>query len=110
MSHAEPVGQLTEIERVTLQAVEAAERGDWDRVEACVERRGALMETGSLSVQTRDRLVMWDARVSELAEQARTAIGVLLMEAGQTRRKLQQLHQGQAGSDSGMSPLVTIRA
>lgn len=110
MSHDESGLQPGELERLTLQAVYAAERGDWDTVEACVERRGVLIQSRVLSRGARDRVLALDVRLIELAAQAKTAIGVLLMEAGQTRRKLQQLQQGHTGSDPGGSRLVTIRA
>jgi hypothetical protein len=107
-SHASERG--TEIEQLTLQACRAAEQGDWDAVVCCVNRRGELLADGPLPLASPDRLKQLDGRIHALAETAKTAVAAKLLEAGQTRRRLQQLRERAAGPESTASRLMNVRA
>ncbi|HEX2055326.1 MAG TPA: hypothetical protein VHF07_02460 [Nitrospiraceae bacterium] len=99
-----------EIEALTNRACRAAEQGDWDEVERCVIRRGHLLDqTGAAPVGTH-HLVELDLHIQTLAMAARTAVGALLMELGQTRRNLRQLQQGNAGQESERTRLMNLTA
>lgn len=100
----------SEFERVTLQACRAAEQGDWDAVVCCVNRRGELLVDGPLPLASPARLLELDRRIHALAETARAAMAAMLLEAGQTRRKLQQLRERAAGPESATSRLMNVRA
>lgn len=105
--HASQIGK--EFEQLTIEACRAAEQGDWDAVARCVNRRGELLADGPLPLASPDRLMMLDAKIHASAMTARTAVGAMLLEAGQTRRRLQQLQEGAAGPESAMSRLMNVR-
>ena len=64
----------TEITALTVQACRAAEQGDWDQVEQCVTRRGALLDQASASPSAAVHLVELDLRIQALGTAAQTGL------------------------------------
>jgi hypothetical protein len=98
-----------EVESLTIQAWRAAEQGDWDTVEQCVNRRGALLEQAGLPALPVERLVALDRRIQASALAAKAAVAAILMELAQTKRNLRRLH-GETGSSPEPSRFMNITA
>jgi hypothetical protein len=77
-----------ELETLSREALDAAERGRWDRVEACYQRRGRLFATTTPSPLLAQRLRDLDRMVAERARIAKAAVEQLMAEATATRRRL----------------------
>ena len=101
---------VEELEALTVQACRAAEQGDWDRVERCVNRRGELLEERAVPPALSVRLVALDTQIRMLAMTARTAVETILVELGQTRRNLRQLQQGTMGREPERSRFMNVKA
>jgi hypothetical protein len=101
---------VEELEALTVQACRAAEQGDWDQVERCVNRRGRLLEERAVPPVSSDRLVALDTQIRMLAMTARTAVETILVELGQTRRNLRQLQQGNMRREPERSRFMNVKA
>ncbi|MCI1278843.1 MAG: hypothetical protein LKG23_07660 [Nitrospira sp.] len=90
------------IERLTIQALEAARAGDWDQVDACYSARGISLAACMLDRTFAQRLLSMDEEVRKAIVVAQAGISGLLAEAAQVKRHLRQLREnsGQLASDS----------
>lgn len=92
------------IELLTTQALEAAQAGDWDRVDACYEARGIKLAACSIDRAHAQRLVAMDEQVREAIVVAQAGLSCLLADASQARwhlRQLRKIHgQGETGHGS----------
>lgn len=90
------------IEQLTIQALEAARAGDWDRVDACYNARGISLAAYAPDRTFTQRLLNMDDEVREAILVAQAGISGLLAEAAQVKRHLRQLREnsGQLASDS----------
>jgi hypothetical protein len=77
-------------ETLTLQAVQAAEEGQWNTVGLCYQRRGELFRTHDISRLLARRLQLLDARIHERLRMATMAIQHLLTEVASKRRLLER--------------------
>lgn len=90
------------IELLTIQALDAARAGDWDRVDACYSARGVSLADCSLDRTFAQQLLSLDEEVRQAILVAQAGISGLLAEAAQVTRHLRQLREssGQLASDS----------
>src|ERR687898_584971 len=77
-------------ETLTLQALQAAEAGQWNTVDLCYQRRGELFRTHDVSCSLARRLHSLDARIHERLRMATMAIQHLLTEVAAKRRLLER--------------------
>lgn len=92
-----------ELEQWTADAAQAAEQGQWDRVEECYQEREAAMSWIVLSQEQIERLQAVDRRIQAQALVAKTAIAEQLRQSFATRMRLKGLRSGIGvpGGDSG---------
>ena len=111
MPNAEPSDSRTreDIEAWTIQACRAAEQGDWDGVERCVNRRGELLAHITVPRALSSRLVELDERIHTLALTAKAAVAAMILEVARTRKRLQQLQEGAAGQEPTTSRFMNVR-
>lgn len=90
------------VERLTIQALEAARDGDWDQVDACYSARGISLAACAPDRACAQRLLIMDEEVRKAILLAQAGISGLLAEAAQVKRHLRQLREssGQLASDS----------
>ncbi len=62
------------ISRLTVEALDAAERGHWDKVQACYHERATWLGHNYVSSNLAQALLAMDARVTAVAQAARAAI------------------------------------
>ena len=89
------------IERLTIQALEAALAGDWDRVDACYTARGISLAAYPVDRTFAQQLLIMDEQVRSAILVAQAGITGLLADAAQVRRHLRQLREssGQLASE-----------
>ena len=85
---------VAELERLTVSARDAAERGRWDLVDECYRMREAVMEGVSIAQQDAERMLASDRQVRERALVAKAAVAELLRESQAVRLRLTRLRQG----------------
>ncbi|MBS0168844.1 MAG: hypothetical protein JSR62_00700 [Nitrospira sp.] len=100
---ATPSDDLRTIELLTQQALDAAQSGDWDRVDACYEARGERLAGCRMDRVIAQRLLAADDQVRAAILVAQAGLSSQLAEAAQTRRHLRRLRecQGQGGMEHG---------
>lgn len=69
------------VSRLTIQALEAAEQGQWDLVEACYEARAEWFRVNPVSPNLAQALLAMDAAVMERVAAAHAATGQALSSA-----------------------------
>lgn len=96
--------ERNEVEGWTLAAAEAAERGQWDRVEECYQEREAAMSRAVLSQDQIERILSVDRRIQAQVSVARAAVAEQLRQSFATRLRLKGLRSGigELGGSSGM--------
>jgi phage shock protein A len=89
------------IERLTIQALEAARAGDWDQVDACYSARGLSLASCALDRPFAQQLLRVDEEVRSAILVAQAAISGQLADAAQVKRHLRQLREssGQLASE-----------
>ena len=85
-------------EKLTLQAVQAAEEGRWDTVDLCYHRRSELFRANDVSRPLARRLHALDGHVHERLRMATMSIQHLLTEIAAKRRLLERF-DAEPGSD-----------
>ena len=98
-----------ELEGVTLAAAQAAEQGQWDRVEECYQEREGKLRGVVLSQDQIERLLAIDRRIQAQAFVARAAVAEQLRRSFATRLTLKELRSGIGEPESG-SGTVRIKA
>ena len=98
-----------ELEGWTLAAVQAAERGQWDRVEECYQEREAAMSRAVLSHDQIEGLLAVDRRIQAQALVAKAALAEQLRQSFATRMRLKGLRVG-IGSSEGDSGVLRAKA
>lgn len=81
-----PLGDASEppregVSRLTIQALEAAERGQWDLVEACYQAREQWFRENPVSPNLAQALLAMDTVVMERVAAAHAAVGQALSSA-----------------------------
>ncbi|GKS59169.1 hypothetical protein YTPLAS18_26960 [Nitrospira sp.] len=79
------------ISRLTVEALDAAERGQWDRVQACYEARASRLHHKHVSANLAHALLALDARVMEQVNAAQAATGHALAEARAAQKRWKTL-------------------
>ena len=92
--------QPSDIVRLTMTAIEAAERGQWDTVMQCYTERGVLLRTTQTSARETEELLRLDKQIHARVHTAQVVLASLLSEATATRQRLQGLHQRLGGQPS----------
>ena len=89
------------IELLTIQALEAARAGDWDRVDACYSARGISLAACELDRTVAQQLLRMDEEVRAAILVAQAGISGQLADAAQVKRHLRQLREssGQLASE-----------
>ena len=77
-------------EKLTLQAVQAAEEGRWDTVDLCYQRRGELLRANDVSRSIARLLHSLDGRVHDRLRMATMSIQHLLTAVASKRRLLER--------------------
>jgi hypothetical protein len=77
-------------EKLTLQAVQAAEEGRWDTVDLCYQRRSELFRVNDVSRSLARRLHPLDSRIHDRLRMATMSIQHLLTEVASKRRLLER--------------------
>ncbi len=100
---AKPLHETHSIEELTTEALEAAQAGDWDRVDACYTARGISLATGGVDRTVAQRLVTIDEQVRAAVLVAQAAISGQLGDAAQVTRHLRRLREssGPLAGESG---------
>ena len=106
--HSSPI--IDELERLTVQAVLAAENGDWDRVDSCITNRGLLFGQMAIPPSLAVRLRTLDGRIEASMLIARNAAAAALGEIGRIRNNLGRLQQGADAYQATQSSIVNINA
>ena len=93
-----------DIEVLTEQALEASEKGDWDQVAVCYEKRGIGLQTAVIDRALARRLMGLDAQIRTSALVAQAAISSLLVENTRVKLQLRRLREsaGQLTSAGAM--------
>ena len=101
LSDINPPHDRLSIERLTIQALDAARAGDWDQVDACYRARGMSLAACTLDRTFAQRLLIMDEEVRTAILVAQAGISGLLVEAAQITRHLHRLREsnGQLASD-----------
>lgn len=89
-----------EVVRLTKEAAQAAEQGQWDVVIRCYQDRGTLFDGGPMSIPEASDLLTLDGLVCERVQTAQALLQSLIDGAGATRSQLQGLRQRLAGLSS----------
>lgn len=84
--------------RLTILALDAAERGDWTSVQTCYREREAQLALASASGAVADRLLEADAVIKDKLGLAKAAIGQLLSETATVRRQMARMDGRDGGS------------
>ena len=79
------------VSRLTVQALDAAERGQWERVRACYDARADWLQHTHVSANLANALLELDARVMEQVSAAHTATGHALAEARVAQKRFKAL-------------------
>ena len=79
------------VSRLTVQALDAAERGQWERVQACYEARDSWLHHNHVSANLAHALLDLDARVMEHVSAAHAATGHALAEARSAQKRWKAL-------------------
>lgn len=89
------------IELLTIDALEAARAGNWDRVEACYSARGLSLAACELDRAAAQQLLSMDEEVRSAILAAQAGISAQLTDAAQVKRHLRQLREssGQLASE-----------
>lgn len=82
-----------EVVRLTKDAVQAAEQGQWDVVIQCYQARGVLFESAPMALPQAGELLTLDGLVRERVQTAQALLRSLIEGAGTTRSQLQGLRQ-----------------
>jgi hypothetical protein len=92
-----------ELEMWTFAAAQAAEQGQWDRVEECYQEREAAMSRIVLSQDQIEGLLAVDRRIQAQALVAKMALAEQLRQSFSTRMRLKGLRSvvGESEGDSG---------
>ncbi|MCC2643014.1 MAG: hypothetical protein K0S45_3427 [Nitrospira sp.] len=95
------------IERLTQQALEASQAGDWEKVDACYTEREASLKTCLLDPSVAQRLLAIDERIRAAVLVAQAGIAGLLADNARMRRELRRLADvsRQAPATSGVMHL-----
>ncbi len=80
-----------DLEQLTRQAVQAAERGDWGVVQDCYRQRGEMLGRFSTTADHARTLVALDAVVTDRLVLARAAIQQVLADLTRVRRRSRTL-------------------
>ncbi len=101
-SNTDSLHDRRSIERLTIQALEAARAGDWDQVDACYSAREVGLAAYVPDRACAQRLLSIDEEVRKAILVAQAGISGLLAEAAHVKRHLRQLREssGQLASDS----------
>jgi hypothetical protein len=91
--HARSPLDTHSIEQLTSQAIEAAQAGDWDRVDACYTARGISLATGVVDRAVAERLLTMDEQVRAAILVAQAGISAQLADAAQVTRHLRRLRE-----------------
>lgn len=96
-----PLHDRRSIERLTIQALEAARAGDWDQVDACYSARGIRLAACELDRTVAQQLLRMDEEVRAAILVAQAGISGQLADAAQVKRHLRQLREssGQLASE-----------
>ena len=81
------------IELLTTQALEAAQCGDWARVDACYDARASRLASCEIDRAGAQRLLAVDDQVRAAILVAQAGLSSLLADAAQARRHLRRLHE-----------------
>ena len=102
LSDINPPHDRLSIERLTIQALDAARAGDWDQVDACYSARAISLALCPPDRTFAQQLLTMDEDVRKAILLAQAGISGLLAEAAQVKRHLRQLREssGQLASDS----------
>ncbi|MDR4480335.1 MAG: hypothetical protein R3B37_11405 [Nitrospira sp.] len=89
------------IELLTIQALEAARAGNWDRVDACYTERGISLAVCRVDRTFAQELLTMDEEVRTAILVAQAGLSGLLADAVQVKRHLRQLREnsGQLASE-----------
>ena len=79
------------VSRLTVEALDAAERGQWDRVEACYQERAKWFRHNRVSPNFAQALLAMDATVIERATAARAVADHNLAQMLTTQRQWKTL-------------------
>jgi hypothetical protein len=85
-------------EKLTQQAVEAAEEGRWGMVDLCYQRRAELFRVNDVSLSLGRRLHSLDGRVQDRLRMAMMTVQHLLTEVASKQRLLERF-DSESGSD-----------
>lgn len=88
-------------EKVTQQAIEAAEEGRWGRVDLCYQERAELFRAKTVSLSLGRRLHVLDRRVHDRLRMAMMTAQHLLVEVASKRRLIERFD---SGPQSAVSP------
>lgn len=77
-------------EKVTQQAIEAAEEGQWGRVDLCYQERAELFRAKTVSLSLGQRLHVLDRRVHDRLRMAMMTAQHLLVEVASKRRLIER--------------------
>lgn len=101
---------LDELERLTTQAVLAAQQGDWDSVDTCIAKRERFFGQVTIPFPLAVRLRELDGRIEASILLARTATASALADIGRIRTNLQRLQQGSEAYQPAQSSIINISA
>ncbi|MCS6265708.1 MAG: hypothetical protein H8K11_18340 [Nitrospira sp.] len=89
------------IELLTIQALEAAQAGDWDQVDACYSARERSLAACKPDRTVAQQLLRMDEEVRAAILVAQAGISAQLTDAAQVKRHLRQLREssGQLASE-----------
>lgn len=98
---AAPRDDVHAIELLTSQALEAAQCGDWDRVDACYDARSVSLASCEIDRATAQRILAVDDQVRAAILVAQTGLSSLLADAAQARRHLRKLRESHGQPEAG---------
>ena len=100
-SHPGSLHECGSIELLTIQALDAARSGDWDRVDACYSARAIALSACAPDRTVAQQLLSMDEDIRQAILVAQSGISSLLADAAQVTRHLRQFREssGQATSD-----------
>ncbi len=97
----QPVPWTDGISRLTVEALEAAERGQWDRVEACYRERETWFRHNHVSSNLAQALLAMDTAVLERVTVAHAAVGQALFQAVNVHKQWRTI----AGATGEVAPV-----
>lgn len=92
--------QPSDIVQLTVTAMEAAERGQWDTVMQCYTEREVLLQTMQAPACEADELLQLDQQIHDRVHTVQAVLASLLGETTATRQRLHGLHQRVGGQPS----------